>query len=100
MDANWLKSRLRCTLCGSTKEVYETGSQVADLYLMLSTLLSSGTAGTCGALFRAVVQRACAEEFPDLAREMGLEVVHPNAIDDRLLSACQEDQVKTIVKSI
>ena len=61
MDADWLKTKLRSILCGSTKEVYETGSQVADLHLMLdyskkcSALLLvcrvlKGTEGRCPAV--------------------------------------------------
>ena len=94
VDAEWLKTKLRCTLSGSTKEVYETGSQVADLHLMLSTMLPSVAAGTCGTQLREAVDRACAEGFPDLAREMGLEVLNPGNVDERLLREGKEDQVE------
>ena len=94
VDADWLKTKLQCILCGSTKEVYETGSQVADLHLMLSTALPSSTAGTCGTQLREAVYRACVEGFPDLAREMGLEVLDPDTVDDRLSREGTEDQVQ------
>ena len=93
VDADWLKTKLHSILCGSTKEVYETGSQVADLHLMLSTMIPSITSGTCGTRLREAVNRACSEGFPDLAREMGLGFLGCDNVDERLLTEGKEDQV-------
>ena len=94
VDADWLKNKLQCILSGSTKEVYETGSQVADLHLMLSTMLPSSDAETCGTRLRSAVLRACLEGFPDLAREMGLEVLDPDSVRERLSREGREDEVR------
>ena len=96
VDADWLKTKLRSILCGSTREVYETGSQVADLHLMLSTMIPSVTTGTCGTRLRDAVNRACSERFPDLAREMGLGFLGSDNVDDRLLTEGKEDEVHTL----
>ena len=93
MDADWLKTKLRSILCGSTKEVYETGSQVADLHLMLSTMVCRKTTGTCGTRLKDTVNRACAEGFPDLAREMGLGFLGCDNVEERLSTEGKEDQV-------
>ncbi|XP_022800692.1 uncharacterized protein LOC111338453 [Stylophora pistillata] len=93
VDADWLKTRLRSILCGSTKEVYETGSQVADLHLMLSTMVCNKTTGTCGTRLKDTVNRACAEGFPDLAREMGLGFLGRDNVEERLSTEGKEDQV-------
>lgn len=93
MDADWLKTKLRSILCGSTKEVYETGSQVADLHLMLSTMVCRKTTGTCGTRLKDTVNRACAEGFPDLAREMGLGFLGCDNVEERLSKEGKEDQV-------
>lgn len=93
MDADWLKTKLRSILCGSTKEVYETGSQVADLHLMLSTMVCRKTTGTCGTRLKDTVNRACAEGFPDLAREMGLGFLGCDNVEERLSTESKEDQV-------
>ena len=93
MEADWLKTKLKCILSGSTKEVYETGSQVADLHLMLSTMPCGAVTGTCGTLLKDAVDRACSEGFPDLAREMGLEVLSADKVDDKISREGKEDQV-------
>ena len=97
VDADWLKTKLHSILCGSTKEVYETGSQVADLHLMLSTMIPSITSGTCGARLRDAVNRACSEGFPDLAREMGLGCLGSDNVDRGLLTEGKEDQVQAFI---
>ena len=94
VDADWLRNKLQCILSGSTREVYETGSQVADLHLMLSTMLPSSDAETCGTRLRTAVLRACEEGFPDLAREMGLEVLDPDSVRERLSREGREDEVR------
>ena len=66
---------------------------MADLHLMLSTMLPSVTAGTCGTQLRHAVHRACVEGFPDLAREMGLVVLGPDNVDEMLSREGKEDQV-------
>ena len=95
VDADWLKTKLHSFLCGSTKEVYETGSQVADLHLMLSTMIPSIPSGTCGTRLRDAVNRASTEGFPDLAREMGLGFLGSDNVDDRLLTEGIDDEVCT-----
>ena len=95
VDAGWLKTKLHSILCGSTKEVYETGSQVADLHLMLSAMIPSISTGTCGTRLRDAVNRACSEEFPDLAREMGMGFLGSENVDERLLTEGKEDEVHT-----
>lgn len=94
VDADWLRNKLQCIISGSTREVYETGSQVADLHLMLSTMLPSSDAETCGTRLRTAVLRACYEGFPDLAREMGLEVLDPISVRERLSREGREDEVR------
>ena len=74
--------------------MYETGSQVADLHLMLSTMLPSSDAENCGTRLRSAVLRACLEGFPDLAREMGLEVLVPDSVRERLSREGREDEVR------
>ena len=74
--------------------MYETGSQVADLHLMLSTMLPGSDAETCGARLRSAVLRVCLEGFPDLAREMGLEVLDPDSVRERLSREGREDEVR------
>lgn len=96
VDADWLKTKLYSILCGSTKEVYETGSQVADLHLMLSTMISNKTTGTCGTRLKDAVHRACFEGFPDLAREMGLGFLGRDNVDGRLSTEGREDQVSLL----
>lgn len=93
VDADWFKTKLRSSLCGSTKEVYETGSQVADLHLMLSTMIPSIPTGTCGTRLRVAVNRACSEGFPDLAMEMGLGFLGSDNVDEKLLTEGKEDEV-------
>ena len=67
---------------------------MADLHLMLSTMLPSITSSTtCGTRLRDAVDRACVEGFPDLAREMGLEVLDPDTVNDRLSMEGKDDQV-------
>jgi len=38
VDYTWYESNLKCILSGSAKEVYETGSQSADVFLILRSL--------------------------------------------------------------
>jgi len=66
---------------------------------MLSTMLPSVTAGTCGTQLRHAVHRACVEGFPDLAREMGLVVLGPDNVDEMLSREGKEDQVTEIFLS-
>ena len=61
---------------------------------MLSTMLPSYEAETCGARLRTAVLRACDEGFPDLAREMGLEVLDPDFVRERLSREGREDEVR------
>ena len=95
MDASWLKTKCSCLLSGSVKEVYETGSQVADLHLMLSTLLPPGDHGSCVSLMlKESVRSACAKSFPDLAREMGLVLLGGEDIDSKLINTSKDDKVR------
>ena len=93
VDASWLKSKLRCILSGSVKEVYETGSQVADLHLMLSTLLQQEDHRSCARMLEESVRYACIKSFPDLAREMGLVLLTTDNIDSNLNTANREEKV-------
>ena len=93
MAPDWLMNRLSCMLSGSTKEVYETGSQVADLHLMLSAMVPPVHDGTWGALFRDTVLDACSRSFPDLAREMGLEILDSQRVNAKLMTAETDDKV-------
>lgn len=61
---------------------------------MLSTMPPRAAGGTCGTQLKGAVNRACAEGFPDLAREMGLEVLHTSNVDQRLLREGKDDQVE------
>ena len=67
---------------------------MADLHLMLSTMLPCSDAETCGTRLRTAVLRACDEGFPDLAREMGLEVLDPVSVRERLSREGREDEVR------
>lgn len=99
IDASWFKNKLKCVLTGSTREVYETGSQICDLHLLITTMLSppiaSFSVDSCGERLRKAVLKAQAEEFPDLAREMGLEVVNGQLLDSKLQKQGSDDKVIT-----
>lgn len=82
-------------MSGSTKEVYETGSQVADLYLSLSTLADPiEREGCLGNALRDAIYSARLEAFPDLAREMGLEVLSPRDVGKKSSSPCIDEEVR------
>ena len=81
-------------LSGSKREVYETGSQVADLHLMLSATQPPVQDGTWGEQFKRAVLTASSESFPDLAREMGVEVVRPKEISTKLATPETDDKVR------
>ena len=78
-----MKKNLCCTLSGSTKEVYETGSQVADLFITLSTLLRAGD-NCLGDHLKVSINSARVELFPDLALEMGLEILSPEVVEGKI----------------
>ena len=61
---------------------------------MLSTMVPSITSSTtCGTRLWDAVDKACMEGFPDLAREMGLEVLGSDTVNDRLSMEGKDDQV-------
>lgn len=101
IDASWFKNKLKCVLTGSTREVYETGSQICDLHLLITTMLSppiaSFSVDSCGERLRKAVLKAQAEEFPDLAREMGLEVVNGQLLDSKLQKQGSDDKVSLVI---
>ena len=100
VDVEWLKSKLCCTLSGSTKEVYETGSQVADLYLSLSTLVDPVNIGAgFDTTLKNAIHSARVEAFPDLAQEMGLEVLSPQDVGEKASSPYTDEEVKRPIVS-
>ena len=80
-------------MSGSLKEVYETGSQVADLHLVLSAMLPQSDHGTCAKRLADSVRSARDKAFPDLAREMGLVLLSGDDVDNRLTNEGREDKV-------
>ncbi|XP_028397501.1 uncharacterized protein LOC114521309 isoform X2 [Dendronephthya gigantea] len=94
VDVEWLKEKLHCTLSGSSKEVYETGSQVADLYISLSTLINPLKFNeSLGVMLSNVIHVAKIEEFPDLAQEMGLEILSPEDVGRKALTPSTDEEV-------
>lgn len=49
--------------------------------------------GSCGERLQKAIYTAQTDSFPDLAMEMGLEVLDGNRVDSRLLQQGVEDQV-------
>lgn len=93
----WLKKKLHCTLSGSTNEVYETGSQVADLYVLLSTLLNP-IKDSLGDALKDAIHCARVEAFPDLAQEMGLEILTPQNVGMKVSSPCINEEVRRNIR--
>jgi len=97
VDYSWLKTRLKCLITGSVREVYETGSQVCDLYIVLNSILTSpqetAAIETCRERLKKAVFYAKSENFPDLAREMGLEVLDGNIAEAKVQQQGRDDQV-------
>ena len=89
----WLNKKLHCALSGSTKEVYETGSQVADLYVSLSALLNP-IKHNLGDALKDAIHCARVEAFPDLAQEMGLEVLSPQDVGKKASNPCINEEVR------
>lgn len=97
VDIGWFRTKLNCTLSGSTKEVYETGSQVADLYILLATFLKPSTfLCSIGSALSNTVHSATSEEFPDLAKEMGLENLSREDIGTNVSRPCIDEEVRYI----
>lgn len=97
VDIGWFRTKLNCTLSGSTKEVYETGSQVADLYVLLATFLKPNTfLCSIGSALSTTVHSATSEEFPDLAKEMGLEILSSENVGTKVSRPCIDEGVKYI----
>lgn len=90
VDYSWLKTSLTCILSGSAKEVYETGSQTADLFLMLNSMLSNSNLSL---QYKQVLHTACYVTFPDLALEMGLCTAACDVVDSMMENPDREDQV-------
>lgn len=83
---------MRCSLSGSTKEVYETGSQITDLYLISSVYLNQKE-GSLRDFFNAAISRAVEVDWPDLANEMGLTIVDANYVNEAVNMPAEEDKV-------
>ena len=67
---------------------------MADLYLMLSTLCTErDDDDSLRKLFQQSINRAAEEDFPDLAKEMGLMKLDPNDIENKIVQPAQEDKV-------
>ena len=82
---------MNCILSGSTKEVYETGSQVADLYLLLSVLKNQNKG--LKSSFEMAIRRAVDTDWPDLAKEMGLTIVDMKYVENTVKISATEDRV-------
>ena len=91
MPYEWYQSDLSVVLSGSAKEIYETGSQVVDLYLVMKTILSSGTG--IRERYRCILQTLFEEELPDLTREMGLTMVESDLVEIMVEEPGRELQV-------
>lgn len=95
VEYTWYRKKLRCLLTGSAKEVYETGSQTADLFLLLNTVLEKKRVTT---QFESLFQKASMDFFPDLILEMGLTILDSNTIPAMLENPDKEVTVtKTCV---
>eukprot|EP00118_Oscarella_pearsei_P018862 m.196301 g.196301 ORF g.196301 m.196301 type:complete len:1257 (+) comp39530_c0_seq50:134-3904(+) len=92
VDAKWIQDRLSCTLSGSENEVYETGSQAADAYVALTSLLGNPATSSLQNL-EEVVSDARRHAFPDLALEMGLKVMQLETLHEELKKEPREDKV-------
>ncbi|XP_065834926.1 aminopeptidase O-like isoform X2 [Oscarella lobularis] len=96
VDAQWIRRHLTCVVSGSVKEVYETGSQAADVHLALASLL--GTSSSTSSLsnirnLKDVVEEARQRSFPDLAEEMGLRIMKPDKLEEELEQESINDEV-------
>eukprot|EP00794_Sanderia_malayensis_P007134 gene7134-7939_t len=91
---SWYKNNLNCLLSGSTREVYETGSQTADLYLVLSTFCNKNTTGfSVQQSFSKAINRATTRDWPDLANEMGLTIFDAEKADEAVKVPEEDDTV-------
>ena len=72
--------------------MYETGSQVADLYLILSVFVNQNH-GSLGACFDAAVRKALESDWTDLANEMGLTLVNTDCVEESIKMQAVEDKV-------
>lgn len=81
---------MNCILSGSAKEVYETGSQTADLYLILNTMFSVEPIDVS---FKDILKKATMELFPDLCKEMGLCTIEHDLIGRMLENSVKDDKV-------
>ena len=92
MDSCWLNDTLNCVLSGSAKEVYETGSQTADLYLV-SKVMSSRDSSSMKEVYLKTFKEVSYSLFPDLVREMGLCYLEKDLVHQMLGDEETEDQV-------
>ena len=93
VDSSWYATDLKCIVSGSAKEVYETGSQTADLFFVLNTILLPTNLQL---QFITVFQEASLNLFPDLVKEMGLTMAGPmncNVVEAKLKDPDREDNV-------
>ena len=94
VDSSWFKTKLKCVLSGSAKEVYETGSQSADLYLVSKVMLSLDQSCRMREKYKKALHEASYWMFPDLVLEMGLCCVDPGIVHLMLKDPDQDDQVR------
>eukprot|EP00111_Clytia_hemisphaerica_P016524 TCONS_00048996-protein len=92
VDSCWLNEKLECILSGSAKEVYETGSQTADLYLV-SKVMSSSNSSKMRDVYLRTFKEVSYSLFPDLVREMGLCYLEKDVVRQMLGDEETEDQI-------
>ena len=72
--------------------MYETGSQVADLYLILSIFVNQSH-GSLEACFSSAIEKALEIDWPDLANEMGLTIANADYVEMAIKNQAVEDKV-------
>ena len=97
VNHSWYQKHLKCILSGSTNEVYETGSQVADLYFVLSIFcLPQTKIKSLVQCFESAFHRASEIDWPDLAKEMGLTTLDAEKIAEAIKLPEKDDKVCVI----
>ena len=86
---------MKCLLSGSAKEIYETGSQTADLFLLSKALFSDNESLVVS--FMQAFTDAAYRSFPDLVLEMGLCRVDKVTIDAMLADEETIDEVRNLL---
>jgi hypothetical protein len=83
VDSRWIRNgTLRTDVAGAANEVYYTGSQTADVFVVAAAVakaLEKESAALRGHMLPKIILAAQAEFFPGLAEEMGLCVLAPRS---------------------